>query len=152
MKSKAIHRVFITLGIISLAFAGFLPLGYTIIDIKGENNFGDFVNKPAFGITHSVYYLNFLLLTIPLICGYHGKRAIAQILVILFVIAAITVTFIGCTLIGFTWGGPIQGSTGIGMVSMILGDVFLMIGCLIQIQYNKNEQKRKQSETTNQQV
>lgn len=149
MQSKAIHRVFITLGIISLAFAGFLPLGYTIIDIKGENNFGDFVYKPAFGITHSVYYLNFLLLTIPLICGYHGKRVMAQILVILLVIAAIIITVIGCTLIGFQWGGPFQGSTGIGMVSMILGDAFLMIGCLIQIQYNKNKQKREQSETTN---
>lgn len=148
MQTKVIHRIFITLGIISLVFAGFLPLGYTIIDIKGENNFGDFVYKPAFGITHSVYYLNFLLLTIPLLCGYHGKRVIAQILVILLIIVAIIVTVIGCMLIGFQWGQPLQGSTGIGMVSMIFGDVFLMIGCLIQIRYNKK--KQEQSETTNQ--
>jgi hypothetical protein len=142
MQSKAIHRVFITLGIIALAFAGFLPLGYTIIDIKGENNFGDLVYKPAFGITHSVYYLNFLLLTIPLICGYHGKRLIAQIIVVLFVIAAISVTFIGCTFIGFHWGGPIHGNTGIGMVSMIFGDACLLIGCLCQISYNQRVQQK----------
>lgn len=140
MQSRIIHRTFITLGIILLAFAGFLPLGYTIIDIKGENNFGDFVNKPAFGITHSVYYLNFLLLTIPLICGYHGKRLIAKIAVILFAGSAIAVTFIGCTFIGFHWGGPIHGNTGIGMISMIIGDVFLMIGCLFQISFNRKNQ------------
>ena len=146
MQSKAIHRVFISLGIISLAFSGFLPLGYTIIDIKGENNFGDLVYKPAFGITHSVYYLNFLLLTIPLLCGYHGKRVIAQILVILFVIAAIIVTFIGCALIGFRWGGPLQGSTGIGMVSMILGNIFMLIGCLFQIRFNKHTNQEQPAE------
>jgi|GEM_PF-3619234 len=137
MASKLTHRIFIALGISSLAFAGFLPLGYSVIDIKGENNFGDFVNKPAFGITHSAYYLNFILLTIPLICGYHGRRFIAQLLVILFGIGAITTTFIGCSFIGFQWGGPIQGSTGIGMIAMIVGDVFLLIGCLFQISYNK---------------
>lgn len=146
MQSKAIHRVFITLGIISLAFAGFLPLGYTIIDIKGENNFGDFVYKPAFGITHSVYYLNFLLLTIPLICGYHGKRVVAQILVILLVIAAMIVTVIGCTLIGFTWSGPLQGSTEIGMVSMILGNIFILIGCLFQIRFNRHTNQEQPAE------
>lgn len=146
MQSKAIHRVFITLGIIFLAFAGFLPLGYTIIDIKGENNFGDLVYKPAFGITHSVYYLSFLLLTIPLICGYHGKRLIAQILVILLVIVAIIVTVIGCTLIGFQWGYLLQGSTGIGMVSMILGDIFILIGCLFQIRFNKHTNQEQPAE------
>ena len=146
MHSKAVHRVFITLGIISLAFAGFLPLSYTIIDIKGENNFGDLVFKPAFGITHSVYYLNFLLLTIPLICGYHGKRGVAQILVVLFIIAAIAVTFIGCTFIGFNWGGPIHGNTGIGMASMILGDIFMLIGCLFQIQFNRHTNPDQPSE------
>lgn len=140
MQSKIVHRSFITLGIILLAFAGFLPLSYTIIDIKGENNFGDFVNKPAFGITHSVYYLNFLLLTIPLICGYHGKRIMAKIVVILFAGSAIAVTFIGCTLIGFHWRGPIYGNTGIGMISMIIGDVFLMTGCLFQISFNRKNQ------------
>ncbi len=136
MNSKIIHRIFITLGILSLGFAGFLPLAYTIIDIKGENNFGDLVYKPAFGITHSVYYLNFLLLTIPLICGYHGRRLIAKLLVILFVVLALTVTFIGCNFIGFNWGGPIQGNTGIGMVAMLLGDILILIGCLFQIQFN----------------
>lgn len=140
MQSKAIHRVFITLGIMVLAFAGFLPLGYSIIDIRGENNFGDFVTKPAFGITHSVYYLNFLLLTIPLVCGYHGKRMIAQIVVVLFAVFALTVTFIGCTFIGFRWGGPIHGNTGIGMISMLAGDVLVMTGCLLQIRFNKKSQ------------
>ncbi len=145
MRSKLIHRIFITLGIISLALAGFLPLGYTIIDIKGENNFGDFVTKPAFGITHSVYYLNFILLTIPLICGYHGKRFVAKLAVVLFGIFAVVVTFIGCSLIGFEWALLLHGNTGIGMILMIFGDVFLMIGCLFQISYNRNQTEEEVS-------
>ncbi|WP_343636406.1 hypothetical protein [Fluviicola sp.] len=139
MHSKATHQTFITLGIIALAFAGFLPLGYSIIHLKGENNFGKFIARPAFGITHSVYYLNFLLLTIPLVCGYHGKRVIARVLVILFAISAVAITFIGCTFIGFHWSGPIHGNTGIGMISMLAGDLLIMTGCLLQIRYNRNQ-------------
>jgi hypothetical protein len=139
MGSKLPHRIFIILGITCIAFAGFLPIGYSVIDIKGENNFGDFITKPSFGITHSVYYLNFILLTIPLICGYHGRRFVAQLLVILFIMVAVITTFIGCTFIGFNWGGPIHGSTGLGMSAMIAGDIFLLIGCLLQIAYNKKQ-------------
>lgn len=142
MRSKLAHRIFITLGLICIAFAGFMPLGYSVIYPERTNDFKDYVLKPAFGITHSVYYLNFILLTIPLICGYHGRRDIARVFVILFGILAIIATFIGCSFIGMNWGGPIHGNTGLGMSSLIAGDVFLIIGCLLQISYNKKNQNK----------
>lgn len=143
MASKLAHRIFITIGVIAIVFAGFLPLGYSIVYPHGENNFEEFITQPAFGITHSVYYLNFIFLTVPLICGYHGRRFIARFLIVLFGISAAILTFIGCSFIGFYWAGPIHGSTGIGMPALIAGDIALIIGCSLQVSYNKKVHEKE---------
>lgn len=136
---KESHRVFITLGLAILAISAFLPLGFIVNIPPKSDDLTKFLIKPVFGIVSSVYYLNFILLSIPFICGYHGKGMIARSLVILFTILALIVTYIGCSLIGFNWGGPFQGSTGIGMPFVLLGDILVMIGCLFQIRFNKNK-------------
>lgn len=136
MQKPKSHQIFISLGLITLGIAAFLPVGYTIHYPHEFNDIEDYKVLPKFGIASGAYYLNFMLLAVPLICGYHGKGIVAQIFTILFgIIAFITISVLS-TLIGFTWGGPVQGSSGIGMTVILFGDFLVIIGCLSQIRFN----------------
>lgn len=137
MTKPKTHQILIIFGLLSLGIAAFLPLGYTIIYPHQFNDIEDYIVLPKFGIASGAYYLNFILLAIPFICGYHGKGISAQIFTVLFGIVAFISTSVLCTLIGFTWGGPIQGNSGSGMTIILLGDVLIVAGCLFQISNNK---------------
>lgn len=140
------HRIFITLGLVILTISAFLPLGFIVNIPPKDGDLSKFLVKPVFGITSIVYYLNFILLIIAFICSFHRKGMIARIFVILSGIISLISIYIGCSMIGFQWGGPLQGSTGIGMVSMILGNIFILIGCLFQIRFNKHTNQEQPAE------
>lgn len=137
---KEAHRVFITLGLVILAISAFLPLGFIVNIPPKDGDLSKFLVKPVFGITSIVYYVNFILLIVPFICSYHGKGMSARIFVILFGIISLISIYMGCSLIGFNWGGGLQASSGIGMIYMFIGNILIVIGGLLQIQYNKKNQ------------
>jgi hypothetical protein len=133
------HRTFIIIGLILIGISAFLPLG-SITNAPRRLVFNPpsgFFIKQILGITSWIYYLNLLLLAIPFVCGYHGQGILSRILVILFGITALFCTSFFSLLIGFSWTEHIRGNIGIGVITVLLGDLAIIIGCLFQISYNK---------------
>jgi hypothetical protein len=129
------HQIIVSIGFMLIGIAWFLPI---TIDSrldptpKDEYHTIDTIN---YGLVSGIFYLNLFLIAIPLIIGNTGYGVAAQVFIVITGFFALAVIKFGAEFSVFHWGGPISGTTGSGIIPLLIGDIFIIIGSFMTVDF-----------------
>lgn len=129
------HQIVLTIGFILIGIALFLPV---TIDSRWdptpeeEWHTIDIIN---YGLVSGMFYLNLFLILVPVIIGNNGRGGAAKFFIVVTGLLTLILVKIGGEFSVFNWGGPISGSTGSGMIVLLIGDIAVTIGSFMTVTY-----------------
>lgn len=123
------YTLAIIIGFIIQGIAFLTPITYDV-RFRPDHEM-EYTTIPEFGIEHPLFYINLLLISVPLLIGFYGKGVVAKVfIVIVGVFTCIAIT-VAAKIMSFNWGGPVSGDISAGFIFLIFGNIFLVIGALL---------------------